>query len=445
MWSLVSLAVMGTAWTLLLLGVDPVPTWFYVFAWYPTLVLLDRVAHRLDGRPPLLARPARTASLLAWSAVIWLLFEAANFRLTNWYYVFLPHAGVERWAGIVLSFATVVPAIVLAARVLDAAGVGRGWRTAPLPARSWELNAAVALGVLTGAMALMWPDQFFPLIWGAVWLVADPFVYRRQPEWSLLGDLARGRWDRLGRLMIGGLGVGLLWEFYNFWARGQWIYTIPWLEQLKWFEMPPVGFLGFPLFALEAWAVYHALCVLGVAVPLVRVGGAEHTTAALPRRPARLGIAAGAVVFALLVLAGMERRTISSTVPRLDEVPAVSAALAGELRAAGVGSPFVLAAADPDALARIIGGPRPPLAAAVDAARLVTLRGIGTAHGAVLWRVGIQSVCALGRALPERLWVVVHLHAPGRYRPTAAEVRVWVDAGRRACRDPADAGTRREP
>src|SRR5207249_2286124 len=44
-------AAFVAAIVLLVAGVDPVPTWFYVFAWYPTLVLLDEAAHRLDGRP----------------------------------------------------------------------------------------------------------------------------------------------------------------------------------------------------------------------------------------------------------------------------------------------------------------------------------------------------------------------------------------------------------
>lgn len=435
MWTALSLAIIGVAWALRLMDVEPVPTWFYVIVWYPTLVLLDRLAHRLDGRTPLIADPRRAASLFLWSAPIWLLFEAANFRLDNWYYVFLPRALVERWAGILLSFATVVPAIVLAERALDAARVGHGWRSAPLRVRPWELRAAVGVGVAAAVAALLWPERCFPLVWGAIWLITDPFVYRHRPEWSLLGDAARGEWGRIGRLMMGGLGIGALWEGYNHLARGQWIYTVPWLEQLKVFEMPPLGFLGFPFFALEAWALYHVLCVQGVAAPVAASEG-ERASGRAARRITRIGAGVAAAVFAVLVLAGMERWTISSMTPRLVELPGISAPLADELRAAGVSSPFALAAADPDVVARRTGGPRAPIADAVDAARLVTLRGIGTVHGEVLWRIGVRSVCTLASALPERLWVVVHLHAPGRARPTPAEVREWVDAALHACPEP---------
>ena len=119
-----SLLAILAAWILLFLQVDPVPTWFYVLVWYPTLVLLDDVGSRVSRGPSVLRNPRLAISLFAWSPIIWLLFEAANLRLRNWYYVFLPYAPVERWTGILLSFATVGPAIILAERLLASLGVG---------------------------------------------------------------------------------------------------------------------------------------------------------------------------------------------------------------------------------------------------------------------------------------------------------------------------------
>src|SRR5439155_26923469 len=86
--------------------IPPVPTWFYVLAWYPTLVILDEVVVLLGGES-LLARPRELVVMLWWSAVIWLLFEAINFRLRYWFYVFLPEGLVERLVGITVSLATV--------------------------------------------------------------------------------------------------------------------------------------------------------------------------------------------------------------------------------------------------------------------------------------------------------------------------------------------------
>src|SRR5207249_7810702 len=95
-----------------------VATWLYVLAWYPTLLILDQVVV-LRGGESLLAQPRALVTMLWWSAVIWFLFEAINFRLQDWYYVFLPASLPERWIGITLSLATVVPAVLLPERLLD--------------------------------------------------------------------------------------------------------------------------------------------------------------------------------------------------------------------------------------------------------------------------------------------------------------------------------------
>src|SRR2546426_2992549 len=119
-----AVAALAAALVLLRLDVPPVPTWFYVFAWYPTLVILDALVVRLGGTS-LLARPRELGGMLWWSALIWFLFEALNFRLQDWYYVFLPDHRVERWLGITLSLATVVPAELLPPGLLVDLGGGR--------------------------------------------------------------------------------------------------------------------------------------------------------------------------------------------------------------------------------------------------------------------------------------------------------------------------------
>ena len=47
-----------------------------------------------------------------------------------------------------------------------------------------------------------------------------------------------------------------MWEFFNYWAISKWTYTVPYFGSVKIFEMPVLGFLGFPPFAVECWAIY---------------------------------------------------------------------------------------------------------------------------------------------------------------------------------------------
>ena len=64
--------------------------------------------------------------------------------------------------------------------------------------------------------------------------------------------------------MLSGLLCGMLWEFWNYWSRAKWHYTVPIMERLKIFEMPVPGYLGFPAFALECFTMYSLLLRLVV-------------------------------------------------------------------------------------------------------------------------------------------------------------------------------------
>ena len=51
---------------------------------------------------------------------------------------------------------------------------------------------------------------------------------------------------------------GVLWEFWNYWALAKWRYVgVPVFPSVRLFEMPLAGYLGFPPFALEVFALYH--------------------------------------------------------------------------------------------------------------------------------------------------------------------------------------------
>jgi len=397
-------AVLITAAALLYYEIPPVPTWFYVFAWYPTLVILDQ-AVVLAGGETLLARPRALVAMLWWSAVIWFLFEAINFRLADWYYVFLPDNLPERWLGITASLATVVPAILLPERLLDRLGVWHNLQSRPISVRPFHLRVAFWLGWATLAATLAQPQYLHPLTWGAVWLIAEPLLYRTDPERSLCADVARGHWGRIARLMAAGLFAGALWESFNSVARGRWVYTVPFLEHVKIFEMPPVGFLGFPFFALEVWSLYHLLA---------------------PRT--RASTVVPSVACAVLVLVGMDHWTVSSTTPRLADLPGVSAGVLARLRTADWSDAFRLSRASPAEIAYRTNITPEDARAVHEAARLSTLRGIGTRHAAALTAAGITTVEALARADPDSVWRIARHSA----RPTRAEARVWVRAAQKA-------------
>ena len=57
--------------------------------------------------------------------------------------------------------------------------------------------------------------------------------------------------------MLAGITLGFLWEFWNYWAAVKWTYNIPYVGFLKVFEMPILGYIGYPAFALSLYAIYY--------------------------------------------------------------------------------------------------------------------------------------------------------------------------------------------
>ena len=103
------------------------------------------------------------------------------------------------------------------------------------------------------------PDALAVYMAAPVWL---GFIFLLDPINAALGgeslwtDLRGGRRERLINLSLSGLLCGLLWEFWNYWSRAKWIYSVPIMENLKLFEMPLPGYLGFPAFAVECFTMY---------------------------------------------------------------------------------------------------------------------------------------------------------------------------------------------
>ncbi len=403
---------------LMLKGVEPFATSFYLFAWYSTLLALYGALALSAGRSPRLRRPTSLLTMLAWSSVLWLFFELLNLRLRNWYYVFVPADPWLRWPSIVLSFATVLPAVFGAEALLEAQGAFERKRWRPLRVTPAKLRNMRVIGALMLVLPMLWPRYFFPLVWGTTTFMLEPAVYRRDRSRSLLADLEEGRPARLLRLLAGGAAIGFLWELFNIAARGKWIYTVPFFEEAKIFEMPVLGFLGFPPFAVDCFVVWQLLVLAGVAVPL----DGRARPARLRRR---LGFALAATLFTVGVAVGMERRTISSVRPGLD---AVVGAPAARLAAAGYGDVFVLAQASASDVAGRTGADVVLAAQWVDEARLATLRGIG-ANARQLAAVGVRSVPALAEQDPALL--ARRLRATTGAEVLDSRVRVWVRAARR--------------
>jgi hypothetical protein len=101
-------------------------------------------------------------------------------------------------------------------------------------------------------------------LWVGTFLFLDPLnALAGRP--SILRDWSAGRWGRTLALGAGGLWCGFLWEFWNYWAGTKWVYSLPFLgawENVKYFEMPVPGLLGFISFGFQTWVMWQTSLIL---------------------------------------------------------------------------------------------------------------------------------------------------------------------------------------
>jgi len=270
-------------------------------------------------------------------------------------------------------------------------------------------------GALSLVLPLAFPRVAFPLIWFAP-IGLEAANYRSRGD-SLLQDLEEGRCGRLWRLLAGGLWAGAVWELFNFRARCKWIYAVPGFEGSKLFEMPLAGFLGFPVLALSAFSFFSFV---------------QNRAAGKGRRL----LLVLAILGCIAIEVGIQRVTVHSRRPLLEELSGLDGASVAELERAGIATPERLVRAversGVEVLSARAGVPADALARAEAEARLALHKGMGVPNARLLEHVEINSVQELVAADPEELSrrLPILAQSLGLRSPTLAEVRVWVYAAR---------------
>jgi hypothetical protein len=245
---------------LLFLRVEPVVSWFYSLAWWSYILIVDSLIYRIKRNSPILSSPGRFFMLLPWSVTIWLIFEQFNLLLQNWHYTALPKQIWLRWPGYAVAFATVLPGLFETTGLLDALGLFKKAKVKPLTRPQALYVPFTCSGGLMLILSVLLPRYCFPLVWVGFIFLLEPVNHRLGGR-SLLGDWTSGTFRTLYLLLLAGLICGFLWEFWNYWAGSKWLYSVPFFSGWHIFEMPVSGYLGFPVFALECYAMYNFVLV----------------------------------------------------------------------------------------------------------------------------------------------------------------------------------------
>jgi hypothetical protein len=260
----IGLLIMLISEAAMLAGIPPFYSWHTPIAWTGYILFVDALVWKRRGSSWLRDSPAEFFFLASVSIPLWVIFELYNkYSLGNWYYVGLPEYLPLRYLAYAWSFATIWPAIFQTGDLVSSLRDRRAPHTRrdpPLPRELGPLAwSAVALGIVMLVVPIVSPSVYLAApVWLGFIFLLDPLNARAGDE-SILGDWKDGRRSRLLHLLVAGLLCGLLWEFWNYWSGSKWIYNLPFLPDARLFEMPLLGFGGFPAFAVECFVMYVAV------------------------------------------------------------------------------------------------------------------------------------------------------------------------------------------
>ena len=236
------------------LKIQPLALLSFPIVWFGYIFFVDSIVYRLRGSSLIANRFPEFLGMAIISGVFWWFFEFVNIPLNNWHYIGIEYIGVYADLLAYISFATVLPALFetveLAKSLHRPKNRGRKWNMS-----NTTMHVMMALGVLCFVLPTLFPKVAYPLVWGSFFLLLDPINYfRGQP--SVVGHIKKGNSIILAYLFVAGIILGLLWEFWNYWAVVKWVYDVPFVGFLKVFEMPLLGYIGYFPFALELYSMY---------------------------------------------------------------------------------------------------------------------------------------------------------------------------------------------
>ncbi len=260
---LVSLLWTATWWAIGWSHIPVLSAYAFFPLWLGYISTVNAVSEAVF-RDSLIRKMGWSFSLLFMISIpMWWFFEFLNIFVQNWHYLFGPISQAHYVVQTSIDFSTVVPAVLSTAFLfrLSAQRRGNDAVSRSRPVATIYLVLLVGCGIAGFLLVPYAPNATFPLIWIAPLLVIDP-VNRALGFPSVLSHIQERRWLIPASLMSAALFAGFWWEMWNFYSFPKWYYTIPYVGFWKIFEMPLLGYVGYPFFGLIVWS--YAVLVVSI-------------------------------------------------------------------------------------------------------------------------------------------------------------------------------------
>ena len=244
---------------------QPFANWYFPLIWFGYIMVIDALNYKLRKDSLLIKRPYQFLGMLISSAIVWWIFELINLNLGNWNY-----NGVQGTLALTnvikktIAFSTVIPAFFETVELIRSFHLFEKNKLHKKYKISKKIiHIMIILGVISFLLPILLPKYFYPLIWLTFFFILDPINYlHKQP--SIIKHLKDKKLTIPLSLLLAGIIMGVLWEFWNYYALTKWYYHVPFVGFFKIFEMPILGYFGYFPFAFELYAMYFFLRLLFV-------------------------------------------------------------------------------------------------------------------------------------------------------------------------------------
>ena len=240
------------------LVVFKIESFYFPVIWYGYILLVDGLVFMIKGKSLIKDYTKNFLALIPLSVFFWWAFEFLNKFIQNWQYLGDSHySSLQYFLLASVSFSTVLPAIFETSDLINALSLFKKLRVKrKFKIKRLFLCSLICVGIISLILPIFFPRYTFPFVWLTFFFLLDPINYmKKQP--SIIRDLSNGELGIPLSLLLSGIVCGFFWEFWNYWAIPKWVYSIPFFDFYRVFEMPMIGYIGYLPFAWELYAMYH--------------------------------------------------------------------------------------------------------------------------------------------------------------------------------------------
>lgn len=255
LWFFIGIALNLIFWIISWASITPFSYYSFFFIWLGYILIVDGINFRLTKWSMLSKNKWAFLFMFILGGIFWWYFEVVVEITKNWYYI-----SSKEWSSGLRVIAATLFFSTFFICVLETISLVINLKVIRNPVRFIKGNKTTPLlffsiGLISIPLTILFPQYFFPFLWITLYLILDPINYWAGRD-SLLRDCINNNWNRIFAIALGGLITGVFWELWNYNADPRWIYTIPYVDFIKIFEMPLLGFLGYIPFAFELFALY---------------------------------------------------------------------------------------------------------------------------------------------------------------------------------------------